>query len=209
MARLACLVMIAMGTTVALGDSALARHRHPVDATPFAHSPCSVLDNKPCTPTVCSPLGHGPCIPEIDYPIGEDLHLTVESHPSEQDAAKYEKPDHPLDTIGDLFAALRSCWAAPDPEVARAGMEMSIRFSIKRDGDLVGPPRLTYTTPAASSDTRAVYRRAVDDALARCVPLPLSKGLGGAIAGRPLMVRFVDNRDIKPGDAVPSPPDHP
>jgi len=209
MARLAGFLMIVIGLWVGLGGPASARHRHPVDATPFAHSPCSVLENKPCTPTVCSPLDHGPCIPEIYYPLGEDLRLTVESHPSEQDAPKYAKPDHSLDTIGDLYAALRSCWTAPDQGVAREGMEMSVRFSVKRDGELVGPPRLTYATPAASVETREVYRRAIDDALARCVPLSLTKGLGGAIAGRPLMVRFVDNRDLKSGDAAPPTPDHP
>jgi hypothetical protein len=201
MPRWAFLLLVAAVAPITGAGAAAARHRHPIDATPFAHSPCSVLDNRPCTPTVCSPLERGPCIPELNYPIGEDLHLTVESHPSEQDAAKYEKPDHPLDTIGDLFAALRSCWTAPDPGSARSGMEMSVRFSIRRDGELIAPPRLTYATPAASPQTRGVYRHAIDDSLARCVPLSLTKGLGGAIAGRPLMVRFVDNRMLDPAPA--------
>lgn len=202
-------MLVALGLWGGLGGLAAARQRHPVDATPFAHSPCSVLDNRPCTPTVCSPLDHGPCIPEIYYPFGEDLRLTVESHPSDEDAPKYRMPDHPLDTLGDLYAALRSCWAAPDPDVAREGMEMSVRFAIKRDGALIAPPRLTYATPGVPAQTRDVYRHAIDESLARCAPLSLSKGLGGAIAGRPLMVRFVDNRDLKPGDAAAAPPDHP
>jgi hypothetical protein len=141
-------------------------------------------------------LDHGPCFPEIDYPIGENLQLTVETSPSAQEASKYVKPDHPLDTLGDLYAALRSCWAAPDPDVARAGMEMSVRFSVKRDGDLVGAPLLTYATRDAPAQTRDVYRQAIDSSLKRCMPLSLSQGLGGAIAGRPLMVRFVDNRPL-------------
>jgi len=185
-----------IGCCLALATAASAGHRHPLDATPFSHSPCSVLDDRPCTPTVCSPLRHGPCIPDIDYPIGEDLHLTIESRPADRDAAKYIRPDHALDSLGDLFAALRSCWAAPDPGVARAGMEMSVRFSVRRDGTLIAPPRLTYATPAASPKTRDVYRHAIDDALARCAPLALTNGLAGAIAGRPLMVRFVDNRPL-------------
>jgi hypothetical protein len=205
MLRWTFLLLAAAVALLAGADQTAARHRHPIDATPFAHSPCSVLDDRPCTPTVCSPLNHGPCIPEIDYPIGEDLHLTIESRPAEKDAAKYAKPDHDLDTIGDLFAALRSCWTAPDPGVARAGMEMSVRFSIKRDGELIAPPRLTYATPAASTQTRDTYRHAIDDSLARCVPLSLTKGLGGAIAGRPLMVRFVDNRPLDPAPAPDQP----
>jgi hypothetical protein len=195
--------LLIVGSYLAVAPMAAARHRHPVDATPFSHAPCSVLDERPCTPTVCSPLQHGPCIPEIDYPIGQDLHLTIESRPADTDAAKYVRPAHDLDSIGDLFAALRSCWTAPDPGVARAGMEMSVRFSIKRDGALMAPPRVTYVTPATPPQTRDVYRRAINDALARCAPLTLTKGLGGAIAGRPLMVRFVDNRPLdKAGTGV-------
>ncbi len=90
----------------------LLRERRPADPSPFAHAPCSVLDSGPCTPSVCSPLDHGPCNPEINYPIGENLQVTIVSKPDEKDAAKYQKPDHDLDTIGDLFAALRSCDAA-------------------------------------------------------------------------------------------------
>jgi hypothetical protein len=141
-------------------------------------------------------LNHGPCIPEIYYPIGEDLHLTVESKPADKDAQKYAKPDHDLDTIGDLFAALRACWTPPAADVAHAGMEMSMRFSFKRDGELIGPPRMTYATPNVPSRTRDVYRHAINDALSQCAPLAMTSGLGGAIAGRPIMIRYVDNRPL-------------
>src|SRR5579872_6811012 len=102
------LIAIVAGLTVA--GSADARRRHFIDATPFAHAPCSVLSHRPCTPYFCSVLNHGPCIPEIDYPYGENLQLTVESVAPRDEAEKYQKPDHELDNIGDLFAALRSCW---------------------------------------------------------------------------------------------------
>ena len=32
-------------------------------------------------------------------------------------------------------------------------------------------------------------------ALERCTPLHFSEGLGNAVAGRPIAIRFVDNRD--------------
>ena len=51
-------------------------------------------------------FNHGPCIPEIDYPYGENLQLTIQTVPAKDDAAKYQKPDHDLDTIGDLFARI-------------------------------------------------------------------------------------------------------
>src|SRR6201989_3021071 len=87
------------------------RRHHQINPIPFAHEPCSVLDGRPCTPSYCSPLEPGPCIPEIDYPYGENLQITIESAPAEADRAKYQKPDHDLDTIGDLFAELRTCWS--------------------------------------------------------------------------------------------------
>ncbi len=181
---------------LAAAAPAAAAERRPADPSPFAHAPCSVLDSGPCTPSVCSPLDHGPCNPEINYPIGENLQVTIVSKPDEKDAAKYQKPDHDLDTIGDLFAALRSCWTPPPEDAARAGMQMSVKFSFKRDGGLIGTPRLTYATPDASAQTRDVYRQAIDDSLSHCTPLSFSKGMGGAIAGRPILIRYVDNRPL-------------
>jgi hypothetical protein len=36
---------------------------------------------------------------------------------------------------------------------------------------------------------------AITAALERCTPLPFTDGLGGAVAGRPIAIRFVDNRE--------------
>jgi hypothetical protein len=139
-------------------------------------------------------LDHGPCIPEIDYPYGENLQLTIESVPSEADRAKYQKPDHDLDTIGDLFAELRTCWSPPSDN-ARTGMQMSVRFSFNRTGGLVGPPRLTYATVGVPADTRTTYLNAINSSLKACLPLKFTDGLGGALAGRPIAIRYVDNRE--------------
>src|SRR5262249_31373965 len=102
-----------------------------------------------------------------------------------------------LDTIHDMFDALRRCWVAPAPALARAGMQMSVRLSFKRTGELMGPPRLTYVSPEALPEQRDTYRKVIDAALDRCTPMPFTKGLGGAIAGRPVAIRFVDDRTIK------------
>lgn len=188
-----CLI-IALAGTIAAG-SADARRRH-IDATPFSHAPCSVLSGRPCTPSYCSVLNRGPCIPEMDYPYGENLQLTIETVPPQDDAAKYVKPDHDLDTIGDLFAALRSCWSPPPADTAREGMQMSVRFSFNRSGGMIGAPRLTYATAGAPADTRAAYLKAINASLDACIPLKFSGGLGGALAGRPIAIRYVDNREL-------------
>jgi hypothetical protein len=180
---------------IAIVGGADARQRQ-INPVPFSHSPCSVFDHQPCTPYFCSVFHHGPCIPEIDYPYGENLQLTIESVPAEKDAGKYQRPDHDLDTIGDLFAELRSCWSPPPTDAAREGMQMSVRFSFKTSGEMIGPPRLTFATSGVPADTRTTYLKAINASLDSCLPLKLTQGLGGALAGRPIMIRYVDNRDL-------------
>jgi hypothetical protein len=195
------LAIASAGLTVT--NPADARRHHQINATPFFHAPCSVLSHHPCTPYFCSVFNRGPCIPEIDYPYGENLQLTVETKPTEEDAPKYQKPDHDLDNIGDLFAALRSCWTPPQPDSAKEGMQMTVRFSFKRSGDLIGPPRMTFATAGVPSEVRETYFKAINDSISACVPLKFTGNLGGALAGRPIAIRYVDNRDIDKQKATP------
>ena len=189
-----CLMIPLAGMILAGGAEARPRH---IDATPFAHAPCSVLSGRPCTPYTCSVFNRGPCIPEIDYPYGENLQLTVETVPPQDDAAQYQKPDRDLDTIGDLFAALRSCWSPPPADSARQDMQMTVRFSFNRSGGIIGVPRMTYATAGAPADVRATYLKAINASLNACAPLKFSGGLGGAMAGRPIAIRYVDNRELQ------------
>ena len=115
--------------------------------------------------------------------------------PPQDQAAKYRKPDHDLDTIGDLFAALRSCWSPPPSDTAREGMQMSVRFSFKKTGEIIATPQVTYATAGVPADIRATYLKAINDSLTACMPLKFTSGLGGALAGRPIAIRYVDNRD--------------
>lgn len=187
--------LLAVAACLTAGEVS-AQERRPIDATPFSHAPCSVLDNRPCTPSYCSIFNEGPCIPEMDYPYGQDLRLTIQSVPPAQDAVKYQRPDHDLDTIGDLFAALRSCWSPPPADHAREGMQMSVRFSFKRTGEMIATPRVTFATSGVPADIRATYLRAINTSLGACLPLKFTAGLGGALAGRPIAIRYVDNRPM-------------
>jgi hypothetical protein len=196
MLRHAAIGFVIAGAALAAGGSADAGRRHHIDATPFAHAPCSVFSHRPCTPYFCSVFNRGPCIPEIDYPYGENLQLTIESVPPQDDTAKYQRPDHDLDNIGDLFAALRSCWTPPQGEDAKEGMQMTVRFSFKRSGDMIGPPRVTFATAGVPPDVRDTYFKAINASLDSCVPLKFTDGLGGAVAGRPIAIRYVDNREL-------------
>ena len=99
--------------------------------------------------------------PIIEPPLGENLRLTIvstdENDPANKksgnagknpdakeggeqpiensEAAKNTADDHTLDTIRDMFAALRECWVPPPKDEARHGMEYTIRFAFKRDGE--------------------------------------------------------------------------
>ena len=202
MLRRAIRVFVAVAAIVVAG-TAEARRQHQINPIPFSHSPCSVLDGRPCTPYYCSPLQHGPCIPEIDYPYNENLQLTIQTVPAKDDAAKYQKPDHDLDTIGDLFAELRSCWSPPPPDAAREGMQVSVRFSFKKSGEMIGPPRLTFATSGVPADTRDSYLKAINSSLDACIPMKFTDGLGGALAGRPIAIRYVDNRELEKQSGKP------
>jgi hypothetical protein len=169
--------------------------------SPFARAPCGVLSRHPCHPSFCSVFHRGPCFPQYLPPIGEDLRLTIVSTDDNDAAgngggAEKSSDDSALDSISAMYAALRACWVPPPKDEARHGMQYTIRFAFKRDGEVMAPPRVTYASHDAPEEVRDVYRDAVNAALDRCVPLHLSDGMGGAVAGRPIAIRFVDNRTI-------------
>jgi hypothetical protein len=187
-----------------LAIAAVAGGTQALGAGPAA-AQCSVLSRHPCVPNVCSVLSRHPCILEPVYPFSEDLRLTIVSAAPDR---KNESPEaaadstvegravaeHRLDTIADMFAALRTCWVPPPQDEARAGMQMSVRLAFKRSGEMIGAPWVTYASPGAPPAARDAYHDAIRAALERCTPMPFTPGLGGAVAGRPVAIRFVDDR---------------
>jgi hypothetical protein len=160
----------------------------PLDNTPT----CSVFDGRPCTPSSCGVFDGSPCVPDIQRPTGQDMRLTIES----RDLAAPAQPgaDNELDSMRVFFNALRGCWEPPPLEQAQSRLEISVRLSFSRTGDVIGRPRVTYTSPNTPYETKQVYWRAIVAALDRCTPMPFSKAFGDAVAGRPIAIRFVDNR---------------
>ena len=97
-------------------------------------------------------------------------------------------PDQ-VDSLSTLRAALRACWTPPDSD-----LDMSVRFSFRRSGELMGPPRVTYTGRGADAETRRDLERSITAAFAQCAPFRLSPEFAARAAGRPLSVRFVGGR---------------
>jgi hypothetical protein len=108
-----------------------------------------------------------------------------------------QKPPRELRTLKDIYVALRRCYQPPPIELAKPGMRITVQFAYTRDGEIFGKPRILYESPGATPEQQSAYRMAVAAALARCSPLPFSKSLGNAVAGRVLAIQFVDERNLR------------
>ncbi len=108
-----------------------------------------------------------------------------------------QAPPTELNTIRDVFLALRACWVPPPLDQSRPGMQITVQLSFKRNGEILGKPRITFETTGATDDERLAYRTAIATTLKRCAPLPFTDALGNAVAGRPFNMRFIDQRKLK------------
>jgi hypothetical protein len=152
---------------------------------------CSVLDRHPCTPYFCGVHSPPGCMPEIFYPLGQDLRLRLDvANPAPQPPDR----DRPLEQLDEIGPVLSKCLQLPPREVARPGMQVTMRLGFSKAGTVLGTPRFTYITHEAPDAVRAAYRSAATGMLDRCQPLPLTAGVGGAIAGRPFIISIIDDR---------------
>ena len=111
--------------------------------------------------------------------------------------AAAQAPQGQINTLNELGAALRACWIPPSLDRSRAGMQVTVQMSFRRNGELFGKPKITFESSGASDDERLAYRIAVADMLKRCASLPFTDALGHAVAGRPFTMRLVDDRKLK------------
>ncbi|TGD99331.1 hypothetical protein [Methylobacterium nonmethylotrophicum] len=95
-------------------------------------------------------------------------------------------PSGPADTLAALYPRLAACWRPPADLGAAA---ITARFALRRDGSLQGQPRITFAR--VPPERRAALTAETLSSLIRCTPARLKAGLGGAVAGRPIALRFV------------------
>lgn len=103
----------------------------------------------------------------------------------------------PLNSLREISAAVTACYAPPPPALARPGTQITVLFTLKANGDLLGRPRVTFRSPGLSPEQQDAYFKAVALTLRRCLPLALTQGLGQAVAGRPMTIRFLDKRNLR------------
>jgi hypothetical protein len=94
----------------------------------------------------------------------------------------------PANTLRELSEALDRCLVIPNGVV---GFEITIVFSLRRDGGLLGRPRISFSKLAGEVLEQRKFAKDIADAFDRCLPVSITDALGGAIAGRPMSIRFV------------------
>jgi len=107
------------------------------------------------------------------------------------------KSGRELNTLKDIYDAVRRCYRPPSLDQSFPGMRITVEFTYSRAGDLFGKPHILFETAGISPQYQSAYRAAVAAALVRCAHLPFSESLGSAVAGRILAMQFFDDRNLK------------
>jgi len=69
-----------------------------------------------------------------------------------------------VNTIGDVYERLRTCWKPPPPSLVHPDIDTTVIVSFNRSGQILGHPRITVVTRAtvtaivATDSGRAVER---------------------------------------------------
>ncbi len=100
----------------------------------------------------------------------------------------------PASTLNALWDTLGGCVRILDVPPSAAGSEVTVLFSLTRTGALQGKPRITHAQLVGSASDQRTFIRAALVAVSRCLPLDITDGLGGAIAGRPLRFRITSHK---------------
>ncbi len=124
--------------------------------------------------------------PPLSLPEG--LGATIRPNPEARSVSR-------VNSIADVFAAIQACWRPPAGS-GYSGQEITLRMSFKRNGEVLGQPRITYYKAGTVADQREPFTRSVREAFTRCTPLPVTESLGRAIAGRIFTFRFIDARPM-------------
>jgi hypothetical protein len=182
-------------------------------ASPPAAAQCSVFSHHPCLPYnyprsyPCGLNVRPGCMPDILLPLNQVPVIHVDGHDGPPEPIDRDHPADRLDQMGALFS---KCLQLPNGDKVREGMRVTLKLAFKRDGALMAPPRITYTTHEAPADIQQAYRDAAMEMINHCTPLPITAGLGNAIAGRPFVIPIIESRHEKTGDnAGHSPADAP
>ncbi|RAZ85576.1 hypothetical protein DPM33_29020 [Mesorhizobium hawassense] len=92
-----------------------------------------------------------------------------------------------LNSMNDVGAAVLACWTPP---ANTDNASVTLSFSFKRDGTLIGPPRTTAIHVTGDDKARKAYVDAAAKALQDCLPLSFSPSLAQGVAGNVFTLQF-------------------
>ena len=93
----------------------------------------------------------------------------------------------PANTLQELWPALTLCWRPP---LESDGSEVTVVFSLDRDGRLVGQPTISHSRLFGREEVQRAFAASALAALAACTPAKITPELGEMIAGRLITFRF-------------------
>jgi hypothetical protein len=93
----------------------------------------------------------------------------------------------PANTLIEMWSHFRFCLRSAHLD---KDVDLTLRFSLKRDGTLNGKPIISYFNMPDDRETERRNAAAIALAIDHCVPVQVSEPLGDAIAGRPMWIRF-------------------
>jgi hypothetical protein len=96
----------------------------------------------------------------------------------------------PANSLAELYAALGECVRAA---AGAPGSEITVVFSLKRNGSLLGKPRISHAKLLGDANARRDFVASVLSGFNHCLPVAMTDGLGGAVAGRPLNFRVISH----------------
>ncbi|MCJ2140044.1 hypothetical protein MKL20_08420 [Methylobacterium sp. E-066] len=100
----------------------------------------------------------------------------------------------PAASLSELWQMLSACAQITGLPAGAAGSEVTVLFSLKRDGSLLGQPRITYSHLTGGPDEQRAFVAAALSGIASCLPAAVTPGLGSAITGRPFRLRVISRR---------------
>jgi hypothetical protein len=92
-----------------------------------------------------------------------------------------------IDRLEALYADIKACLRLPSSPFAA---EITLKFSLKRDGSLLGRPMITHSVLFGREAEQRAFVVGVLSAFNACLPLPITERLGGSIAGRSIYFRI-------------------
>jgi hypothetical protein len=95
----------------------------------------------------------------------------------------------PAKSLRELYSALGECVKGP---VGLPGSEITIVFSLKRNGSLLGKPRISNAKLLGDTNAQKDFVASVLAGFDRCLPVNITDGLGGVVAGRPMRFRVIN-----------------